>query len=177
MEGITRAADILELSTFEQLYGEYAQRLFRFIFLRTGHREDSEDILATVFVRLWEFSEKYPNTPIRSISALLYRIARNVVIDEQRKRRLKALSIEELALQGIEFASRSSPDQYSQAEAACALTAMQALSHKEYALLELRFVEGFRVVDIAAIYGISESSAAVRIHRATKHLRRLMRAG
>lgn len=176
MEGITRAADILELSSFETLYKDYAPRLFRFILLRVGHREDSEDILATVFVRLWEFAEKYPNTPIRATGALLYRIARNIVIDEQRKRRFKQVSLEELQLQGIELADRQVVNEVSQAEIACALKAMQLLRHKDYELLELRFIEGFRVVDIAAIYGISEGNAAVRIHRATKQLKNLMRA-
>ncbi|MBI2552571.1 sigma-70 family RNA polymerase sigma factor [Candidatus Uhrbacteria bacterium] len=179
MEGkpIIYASDILDLDVFERLYREYGQRLYRFIWLRVGQREDAEDILATVFVRLWEFSEKYPQTPIRSVNALLYRIARNAVIDARRKRKIPLLSMEELSAQGMEFEDAAQPDPRVSSEISLVREVMRSLQSAEYEIIELRFVEGFKVADIAALYGISENSAAVRIHRAMKGLKKLMKTG
>jgi len=66
------------------------QRLLNFIRKRVRREEDAEDILQDVFFQL---SENYDIAePIERISAWLYRVARNKIIDWYRKKRSKSFT-------------------------------------------------------------------------------------
>jgi RNA polymerase sigma factor (sigma-70 family) len=65
------------------------KRLFDFIRKRVPEKEEAEDILQDVFYQLTEnFS---PLQPIEQISAWLFRVARNKIIDRYRKHKTESL--------------------------------------------------------------------------------------
>jgi RNA polymerase sigma factor (sigma-70 family) len=65
------------------------KRLFDFIRKRVPDKEEAEDILQDVFYQLTEnFS---PLQPIEQISAWLFRVARNKIIDRYRKHKTESL--------------------------------------------------------------------------------------
>ncbi len=63
-------------------FSEYQKRLFSFIRGRVNSREDAEDILQDVW---YQFSNVINNEPIEQVSAWLFRVARNKIIDKYRK--------------------------------------------------------------------------------------------
>ncbi|MEA3253545.1 MAG: sigma-70 family RNA polymerase sigma factor [Chloroflexota bacterium] len=71
-------------AAFTQLYEEYFDKIYRYIYLRLGDREQSEDLAQEVFVRALEAigSYKWRDLPFAS---WLFRIAHNKVIDYLRK--------------------------------------------------------------------------------------------
>jgi RNA polymerase sigma factor (sigma-70 family) len=68
----------------------YGKRLFSFIRLRVKNDEDAEDILQDVWVQL---SCMIDTGPIEQLSAWLYRVSRNRIIDKSRKK--TTLSLED----------------------------------------------------------------------------------
>ena len=66
-----------------QAVSNYSKRLFQFIRQRVNSDEDAEDILQDVW---FQFSNVMNTEPIEQISAWLYRVARNRIIDNYRKR-------------------------------------------------------------------------------------------
>ena len=70
----------------------YGKRLFSFIRSRVKNDEDAEDILQDVWYQL---SSIVDTEPIEQLSAWLYRVSRNRIVDKKRKQ--STLSIEELA--------------------------------------------------------------------------------
>ena len=65
-----------------KVINEYGQRLRDFIRRRVSSQEDAEDILQDVYIDLMQTMRV---KPIEQISAWLYRVARNKIIDRYRK--------------------------------------------------------------------------------------------
>lgn len=65
-----------------QAVGDYGKRLFYFIRQRVNSDEDAEDILQDVW---YQFSNAMNSEPVQQVSAWLYRVARNRIIDKYRK--------------------------------------------------------------------------------------------
>ena len=65
-----------------QAVTNYSKRLFHFIRQRVNSDEDAEDILQDVW---FQFSNVMNTEPVEQISAWLYRVARNRIIDSYRK--------------------------------------------------------------------------------------------
>jgi RNA polymerase sigma factor (sigma-70 family) len=70
----------------------YGKRLFSFIRSRVKNDEDAEDILQDVWYQL---SSIIDTEPIEQLSAWLYRVSRNRIVDKKRKH--STLSLEDLA--------------------------------------------------------------------------------
>jgi len=72
--------------SFGKLYDLYMPRIFRFIVLKVGTRQDAEDLTQQVFVNAWRHihSFEFQGFPF---SSWLYRIASNAVIDHYRTSR------------------------------------------------------------------------------------------
>ena len=79
---------------FGRIYDEFADKLYRFIFFRVGHREIAEDVLSDTFVKSWQKIHQI-NSP-KSLSAWLYQIARNNIIDYYRLKK-ESVALEEIA--------------------------------------------------------------------------------
>src|SRR6185503_17154778 len=79
---LTDAATSREL---EETFREYARLIYRTAYGVTGSREDAEDVLQTVFLRL--LRRELPGKPGRNTKAYLYRAALNLSLDTLRSRR------------------------------------------------------------------------------------------
>lgn len=67
---------------FTQLYTSHLNDLFRYIFLFTRSREEAEEIMQEIFLKIWETRDRLPE--IRSFRNYLYGIAKNRVLDHVR---------------------------------------------------------------------------------------------
>lgn len=76
----------------KQAVREYGKRLFGFIRSRVTNDEDAEDILQDVWYQL---SSIIDTEPIEQLSAWLFRVSRNRIVDRKRKQR--SLSLEDMA--------------------------------------------------------------------------------
>src|SRR3990167_7794399 len=94
--------ELCQPEIFEDLYGTYSRKLYRYAYYHLNSKEDAEDVLATTFVRLWEYVTANQKATVRSITALLYRIMHNLIVDQYRARK-PASSVEEMLEVGIEI--------------------------------------------------------------------------
>ncbi len=72
---------------FEKIYDTHVEQIFRFVYLKVGSKDDAEDITSRVFTQTWKSVADTDIKAIKKPRALLYRIARNLVIDYYRKNR------------------------------------------------------------------------------------------
>lgn len=155
---------------FLQIYDTYASDIYRFCFLKVSSREQAEDLTQEVFTRFWQALRE--GTVMRSERALLYTMARNLVIDWYRKKKESSLDI--LTESGIEFAGDSGEDVQVAAEMAEALKAVNELDEPSREALLMRYVEGFSPKEIASLTGESANAVSVRLNRAIKKVRAIM---
>lgn len=160
---------------FEQLFDLYAEKLYRYALLHTRTREDAEDVVSNTFVRLWKYiNENKDNkeVAIKYIAALLYKIARNLIIDQYRKRK-PSVSLDDLLEQGVELPDAAHLNHETKMDVSLVLKKCERLPVEDQDLLILRFVQDVPIKEIAVIYQITENNASVRIHRALNRLKNL----
>ena len=158
---------------FGRLYERYLDPLYRYIYFRVGNELTAEDLTEEVFVRAWEALPEYRVPENGSISAWLYRIAHNLVIDEYRHwRRHEAVE----PLFQVELGSPSVEEEAGTRQAIEHLTrALDRLEPLEQDVIVLRFVEGLSHREVGAIVDKSEGACRVIQHRALAALRELMK--
>jgi len=155
---------------FLQVHDTYADDIFRFCYLKVSNRELAEDLTQEVFLRFWQALRE--GTTMRSERALLYTMARNLVIDWYRKK--KESSLDALSEQGKEFAGEDRHDVEVTAEMEEALRAVNQLDEPSREALLLRYVQGFSPREIAELSGESANAVSVRLNRAIKKVRAIM---
>jgi len=67
---------------FTELYSSYVNNVYRYIFLFTKSKEETEEIMQDVFVKIWEKREKLAE--VESFKNYLFRAAKNKLISEVR---------------------------------------------------------------------------------------------
>jgi len=72
-----------DMEAFAELYDEYAQRVYKFIYYRTSHRQTAEDLSSVTFTKAFQNLRSFRGSQ-GLFSAWLFRIARNTVIDHMR---------------------------------------------------------------------------------------------
>ena len=149
---------------FLTVYDQYGDDIFRFCALKVSTREVAQDLAQEAFMRYWQ--QLRNGTVIGNDRALLYTIARNLVIDWYRKR--KEQSLDKLAEDGFEFASDDHKLISEHAEIREVLGVIHDLDELSREALTLRFVDGLTPKDIAALSGETANAVSVRINRALK---------
>lgn len=85
---------------FEIIYLKYSDKIYKYIYLNTNDPYLSEDITSETFLRIWKNWEKIKPD---FIQALLYKTAKNILIDYYRKHgNTKKVSLETIVEQGLE---------------------------------------------------------------------------
>ncbi|MDH5442389.1 MAG: sigma-70 family RNA polymerase sigma factor [Candidatus Nomurabacteria bacterium] len=155
---------------FLTAYDEYNDAIFRFVITKTRNRDLALDIVQDTFTKTWEYLQS--GKTIDNIRAFLYKVARNLIIDNSRKK--TATSLENILEQGIDFGEDKTDRWVDTLDGKQAVLALEKLDEKYRDVLIMRFVESMEISDIADILDESENNISVRIHRALKQARELL---
>ena len=143
------------------LYKEYEEPIFRFIYFRVSDRELAKDITQDVFAKFLEVANK---ERITNLKAYLYRIAKNLVIDNYRKQgKQQMVSLDQTAEVKTILGKESME---AKIDLEIAIKAVDQLKPMWREIIILRLVEGFEYEDIADVLGKSENYIRVNLHRA-----------
>lgn len=155
---------------FLDVYSKQSDALFRFCYFRVFDRERAKDLVQETFMRTWK--QIAEGADIENIRAFLYRVARNLVIDESRKK--KALSLDALQEGGFDPAAPT-PQPTDPIDAQRLLAALDAVDEQFREVLVMRFVDDLQPREIASILEESANVISVRVHRGIKQLRERFR--
>ena len=155
---------------FNEAYELYADGLYRYGTVKLSDAEAARDVVQDTFMRYWDMLRR--GTVIREERAVLFTIARRLIIDRYRAR--KKTSLDALREDGFEppDPKAQSPERF--AEGNHALLALSKLPDEYQDVLTLRFVEGLAPREIAIVLGESSNAVTVRIHRGLAKLRILL---
>ena len=155
---------------FAQLYDIYAPRIYRFVFFKVSNHEEAEDITSDVFLKAWHYINEQKR--VESFSGLLYRIARNLVIDLYRRRTNQPV----IALEKIEIGDKGDlvEELSDKIESKKIIQDLEKLKYEYKEIVTLRYVDGLEISEIATITGKGEIAVRVTIHRALKKLKNIV---
>lgn len=168
-------AELIELAksdanAFGNLYERYVDRIYSYIYYRTGNQQDAEDLTARTFFKALDHIQRYDNRGV-PFSAWLYRIAHNLVANWHRDRgRHHELALEDQAHlpQGP-----GNPERLAEASEAreALLSAIRRLPSDRQQLILLKFSDSMPNAQIGTIMGRSEGAIKSLYHRTLLALR------
>ena len=155
---------------FGLLYERYVERIYNYIFYRTGNQQEAEDLTAKTFHKALDHIARYDNRGV-PFSAWLYRIAHNLVANWHRDgARRKELPLEH---QEHVAPARGRPEQLAEVteEREALLDAIRRLPSDRQQLIVLKFTDALPNAQIGDIMGRSEGAIKSLYHRTLIALR------
>ncbi len=164
-----------DTDAFAELYDLYVKRIYRFVFFKVGSHENAEDVTSEVFLKSWQYliGGSESASEIKSFSGLLYRIARNSIIDFYRARANKT----EVALDEDMDVSDSGNwykvlEQKMETEKI--VEAIKKLKQEYQEVLTFKYIDELEIKEIAEIVGKGQIAVRVTLHRALNKLKEIV---
>lgn len=152
-----------DTDAFRQFYDEYAPLVYKYIFVRINNHHDTEDLTADVFVKVWKALPDYEWKDI-PITAWLFRIAYNTVVDRYRRKKFSLTSL-------MPWTKAQEEHQFQRIDHQDEIRRVFAtLSYEQQIVLYLNFYEGYSLKEIADFLGKSPNAVRVIKHRTLKQL-------
>ena len=156
---------------FGEIYDMYVRQIHRFIYFKVRSTEQAEDLTSEAFLKAWQYLKE--KDTVSHLQALLYSVARSVVIDHYRKNAAQ----HEVPLEtedGIERPEVANETVLAEIEvkidAAFVIEKLHGLKEEYRDVIVMRYLDGLSTGEIAEAIGKSSSNARVLLHRATKAL-------
>ena len=169
-EDILLRASQGDREAFGQLYERYVERIFNYVYYRTGNVHDAEDLTARVLQRAMNHIKNYTDRGV-PFSAWLYRIAHNLVANWHRDRsRKQEIPLDDLPILPTK-GDHPEKNLVRSQEQDTLLRMIRKLPGERQNLLILKFVENMSNAEIGAIMGRSEGAVKSLYHRTLLALR------
>lgn len=151
---------------FDELYNRFSTKIFTYCNRILFDRELAEDVFQETFLRFLESAKK--ERDMTNVSAFIFRIARNLCINEKARKHHGFLSFEEL-IYPVSDQSYETKERVDLLE-----TALQTLPQKYREVIVLKEFLGMSYQDIAEVLDSTLPSIRIRIYRAKQKLRDLL---
>jgi RNA polymerase sigma-70 factor (ECF subfamily) len=180
-KALARGLLLRDPGVLDQLIEKYQFRLFRYLVYITGDRTRAEDFFQETWIRVLERGHQYDGKS--RFEGWLFTIARNLVVDWQRQRKMQSLD-------ALTDPEQPHPMQFRNGREVSALdavlgseqdaqvqNAMGQIAPVYREVLLLRFQEELQIEEIAAVLGAPPSTVKSRLYRGLAALRDTLSPG
>jgi RNA polymerase sigma-70 factor (ECF subfamily) len=169
---VKRASVERDQAAFGELYDHFLDRVYRYLFYRTGNQADAEDLTEQVFLQAWAAIHRF-QWHGKPFQAWLYSIARNVLVDHRRRVRPTMSIDRDDSPPQIECESASREFEQ-RLDAQVLGHAISRLTEEQQQVIVLKFVEGLDTSQVAQLLDKQEGTIRALQMRALRNLRRLL---
>lgn len=159
-----------DAEAFSFLYEKYVNKIYSYIYYRTGSTNDAEDLTARVFHRAMGRIDRYTQRGV-PFSAWLYRIAHNLVAnwhrDNSRRQEVALDDQPNLVMSGEPPEKQMVQNQ----EVEKLIEIIKTLSPERQQLIVLKFVQQLSNAEIAVIMSKTEGAIKSLYHRTLLEMR------
>lgn len=161
-------------AALRELLRRHERPVYSLLYRMLGNREDSEDALADVFVKVWRSAAGFRGAS--KFTTWLYRIAGNTARDVLRSRKARPeVTMDDEILTETDLVGTASADPetcvINADEIAGIEMAMQKLSEEDRLIVGLYHIQECSLEEIAEITGLNRSNLKVKLFRARRKLR------
>ena len=159
-------------NAFGELYDRFVERVYRYLYFRTGSHPEAEDLTEQVFLKAWEAIGRY-RWQGRPFLAWLYRLAHNTHIDHVRTQKpTLSLNNDE---RPVELASAAAAVELARTlDADLLARALGQLTLDQQQVIVMKFLEGLDNEQIAQTLDKREGAIRALQMRALMSLRRVL---
>ncbi len=150
---------------------EQYDKVYRYCYMRVGHRQTAEDITQETFLR---FFKNYSYQDMGKFMAYLYTIARNLCTDYHRKKKEMLLPEDYEEKRGKERLGVVFGESHEETVVVnlALREALSCLGQEEQEMILLRYVNELAVADIGKIFGLSRFTVHRRLGKCMAVLRK-----
>jgi RNA polymerase sigma-70 factor (ECF subfamily) len=169
---VNRVVRSRDRDAFGELYDRFVERVYRYLYFRTGSQPEAEDLTEHVFLKAWEAIDRY-RWQGRPFLAWLYRLAHNVHIDHVRSQ--KPTTSLNNDSRPVELPSTTAAVELARTLDADLLAhALDDLTQEQQQVIVLKFLEGLDNGEIARSMDKREGAIRALQMRALIRLRRVL---
>jgi RNA polymerase sigma-70 factor, ECF subfamily len=169
---VNRVVNSRDPHAFGEIYDRFVDRVYRYLYFRTGSHPEAEDLAEQVFLKAWEAIGRY-RWQGRPFLAWLYRLAHNTHIDHVRSQR-PTLSLNN-SDRPVEVPSSAAAVELSRAlDSDLLARALRQLTQDQQQVIVLKFIEGLDNSQIAESMDKREGAIRALQMRALMSLRRVL---
>jgi RNA polymerase sigma-70 factor, ECF subfamily len=171
---VDRAVASRDQAAFGEIYDLYLDKVYRYLYYRTGNHADAEDLAEQTFLKAWQAINRF-RWQGKPFLAWLYRLAHNVLVDHQRVRRPTVSLQDEDHPRDV--ASEAAVRELAQRlDAEVLANAVRQLTAEQQQVIILKFIDGLENADIAQVMDKREGAIRALQLRALLTLRRVLEA-
>lgn len=157
---------------FGAVYDAYVKQIYRFIYFKVSSAEQAEDLTSEAFLKAWQYLKE--KRDVANLQALLYSVARTVVIDHYRATAAERANVsldEHIADETVDASSEKFlKDMETKFDTTLVLERLRGLKDEYRDVVIMRYLDEMSTGEIAAVLGKTPSNVRVILHRATKAL-------
>ena len=169
---VDRVVASRDAEAFGALYDRFVERVYRYLYFRTGSHPEAEDLTEQVFLKAWEAIGRY-RWQGRPFLAWLYRLAHNAHIDYVRSTK-PTTSLSNDA-RPLNVASPTAGVELARAlDAEVLAGALSQLTAEQQQVIIMKFIEGLDNEQIAQTMDRREGAIRALQMRALMSLRRVL---
>lgn len=165
---------------FIKVYDENVDDIHRFVYFKIGSREEANDLTSMIFLKAWNHIQNKTLEDAKTLRALLYKIARNAIVDYYRETGNKitaSLDDEENKIDVVDESDNPQERIDRAADLELIKSKLPLLKEEYREIIIMRFINDLDVEEIAEISGKSKGNVRVMVHRALTALRELVEEG
>jgi RNA polymerase sigma-70 factor (ECF subfamily) len=156
---------------FLEAYETHSDAIFRYCYYRVFDREKAKDFVQETYFRLWKYMVK--GTEVENIRALLYKIARNIIIDESKKKKSSSLDqIMEKGFSPSQDPRQKTEDYFTGKEI---IEIVKSLEEKYRDVIIMKYIEDLSTKEISEALGETENNVYVRICRGIEKVKEILK--
>lgn len=161
---------------FVKAYDLYLDSIYRFIFFKVGSKEEAEDLTSSVFLKTWDYIQTNKLKEFKTLKALLYKVARNTVIDYYRKQNQRqeiSLDQGEDAIDVIDEKANLVSEVELSFDFKSLEEKLNELKDEYREIILLKYVDELSIAEIASVLNKSQGNVRVQIFRAVNALKKI----
>ncbi|MFA6194273.1 MAG: RNA polymerase sigma factor [Patescibacteria group bacterium] len=162
---------------FIRVYDDNVKDIHRFVYFKIGSREEADDLTSMIFLKAWNHIQNKTLENAKTLRALLYKIARNAIVDYYRETGNKvtaSLDDEENRIEIIDEAENPQERLDRAADLELIKAKLPFLKEEYREIIIMKFINDLSLEEIAEISEKSKGNIRVLLHRALNALRELV---
>jgi RNA polymerase sigma-70 factor, ECF subfamily len=163
---------------FIKAYDLYIDDIYRFVFFKINNQEEAEDITSLVFLRCWEYIQNNSIKDYKTLKALFYKVARNLIIDHYRKKSSRQSIVKEEDISAIDIVDETQNPQIkfeNEYDLQIVKDKIFLLKDEYREVIILNYINDLSISEIAQIMDKSKGNVRILLFRALKALRDLVK--
>ena len=152
--------------SFAEIYDQFIEKIYRFIFYKTFNRETAEDLTSQTFLNVLEKITTF-NPEKGTFSGWIYTIARNQIIDHYRAQNKEPINLSDLIQSSVNIEAEVILSE----EISQVLSLLDKMKEEQREIIILRVWDEMPYNQIAALLNRSEASCKMIFSRTILKLR------